>query len=163
MLKIFRLVILTMSPILFGLAWYVLPELLEPGALKWLSGIFAFAWTIEFVVLRMVDGLHTSVSSLSSREHERLGYRLVVIRGRIFWMAGIGLACTIVAWLLAVLNLPATSVLYAAAFGFLLGVCLSYLVLMPYWYKEVQHFLESIRLQADIETRRKAALKDLRG
>jgi hypothetical protein len=163
MLKLARLVILVLSPLAFGAAWYLLPELLEPSALKWLSGIFAFAWTVELLVLRMVDGLSTSVGSLTSREQERLVYRLGAIRKRVLWMGAVSICCTVLGWVLATLGLPAASSLYAAAFGFLVGVSLSYLVLMPFWYSEAQGFLEKIRLQADTDARRQATVKSLQG
>lgn len=162
MLKFLRLGILLLCPLLFGAAWYLLPALLASEAVRWLSAVFTAVWGLELLFFRRLSEV-SAVSGLSTREHERLAMRLAAIRKRVWWIGAIGLACSALNWLLAMLELPASSPLYAAAVGMLFGISVSYLVLVPAWFNESQAFIDKVRLQAETEKRRQEVLKGLKG
>ena len=161
MLRLFRILILAFSTLAFWLAWYGLPELLTSESVRWLSAIFTVLWALELLFFRRLNEA-SSVTGLSTREHERLVLRLAEIRKRIWWIGLVVMASAIVNWLLAALGLPSSSATYAAMVGALFGISLSYLVLIPYWFSEVQSFIDSARLQAETLKRREDALKGLK-
>lgn len=160
MLKVLRLLTLLVTPLVFWGAWYVVPDVLDAQGLRWLSGVVTVLWGLEFYFFQRL-GAVSSVDGLSSREHERLVLRLASIRRRVWWIGGIGLACALIIWLLAALQLPTSSPLYAAAVGVLFGISLSYLILIPGWVNESQNFIDEVRRQDVLAKRRADTAKNL--
>jgi hypothetical protein len=48
-------------------------------------------------------------------------------------------------WALAEMKLPISSPFYAAMSGLLLGISVSYLILVPGWVNESQGFIDEVR------------------
>jgi len=146
MLKFIRLLVLVITPLVFCAAWYLAPTLLSADALRWLSGLVTLLWAMEFYFFRKL-GEVSAVQGITSKEHERLIIKLSMLRKRIWWIGGIGLICSIIIWVLATLSLPATSPIYASMVGILVGISLSYLILLPGWFNESQEFIDEVRRQ----------------
>lgn len=162
MFKVLRLLTLLITPLVFWGAWYVVPDLLDAQGLRWLSGIVTILWGLEFYFFQRLGGV-SAVDGLSSKEHERLVLRLASIRRRVWWIGGIGLACALLIWLMAAMQLPASSPIYAALVGILFGISLSYLILIPGWVNESQGFVDEVRRQDVIAKKRAENSKTLRG
>lgn len=154
MLKALRLLTILFTPLLFWGAWYVVPGVLDAEGLRWLSGIVTVLWALEFYFFQRLSAV-SSVDGLSSKEHERLVWRLASIRRRVWWIGGIGLVCSLLIWILAAMQLATSSPLYAALAGVLFGISLSYLILIPGWVNESQHFIDEVRRQ-DLLTKKRA-------
>jgi len=159
-LKAFRLLAIFATPLVFWAAWYVVPDLLAANGLRWLSGLVTVLWGLEFYFFQRLSAV-SSVDGLSSKEHERLVLRLAAIRRRVWWIGGIGLACALCIWALVEMKLPMSSPLYAAAVGVLFGISISYLILIPAWVNESQHFIDEVRRQDVLAKRRAEASKTL--
>lgn len=153
MLRFFRLLIIVLLPIAFCGAWYVAPQLLEAESLRWLSGVVAILWALELGFYKKLEDVG-SVQGISTKEHELLLLRLLSLRKRVWWVGGVGLACSLVIWLLTALKLPGTSPLYASMVGGLLGISLSYLILIPSWLNESQAFIDETKRQDAIRRKR---------
>lgn len=160
MLKLVRLLALLLTPVLFWGAWYVAPSILEGQSLRWLAGLVSVLWALEFYFFQRL-GAVSGVEGLSSREHEKLLLRLRAVRKRVWWIGGIGLASALVIWLMASLNLPTSSPLYAGAVGFLLGISLSYLILIPGWLNESHDFVDEVKRQDTLAKKRAETSKVL--
>ena len=146
MLKALRILVLVVTPLIFCAAWYLAPTLLSAEALRWLSGLVAVLWALEFYFFRKLGDV-SAVQGITSKEHERLVIKLSLLRKRIWWVGGIGLICSVIIWVLATLSLPATSPIYASMVGVLVGISLSYLILLPGWFNESQEFIDEARRQ----------------
>jgi hypothetical protein len=141
-----RILLLCATPLLFWAAWYVSPSVLDAEGLKWLSGLVTALWALEFYFFRKL-GEVSAVQGISSKEHERLLIKLASFRRRIWWIGGVGLLCSIVIWVLAASKLPTSSPIYAGFVGMLVGISLSYLILIPGWLNESQSFIDKVRQQ----------------
>ena len=162
MYTLLRLIALVLPTLLFWAAWYVLPALVEPASLRWFSGIVTVLWALEFYFYQRLSGLST-LPGLSSRERDRLHLRLSEIRSRVWRVGAVGLVCSAALWVLAAMNLPATSSLFAALAGFLVGVSLSYLAVIPRWLDELQRFQDEVQQQHMVEQKRAEVLKTFNG
>lgn len=160
MLKAFRILLLLFTPLVFWGAWYVVPEMLNGQGLRWFSGLVTILWGLELLFYQRLGDV-SKVDGLSSREHERLVMRLAAIRRRVWWIGGVGLFSALTIWLLAMLQLPATSPFFAAAVGVLFGISLSYLVLIPAWFNESQNFIDEVRRQDVLSKKRAESVKEL--
>ena len=144
MWKAIRLTVLLVVPLLFWGAWYAAPALLEAEGLKWLSSLVALLWGLEFYFFRRLSEV-SNVQGITTKEHERLVLRLSHLRKRVWWIGGIGFICSSLIWLLAALKLPAASPFYASLVGVLVGISISYLILIPGWLNETQEFIDKTR------------------
>lgn len=162
MFKFLRLLTLLLTALVFWGAWYVMPSLLSGESLRWLAGLVSILWALEFYLFQRL-GVLSGVEGLSSKEHERLVLRMASIRRRIWWIGGVGLASAIVIWVLASLDLPTTSPIYAGAAGFLVGISLSYLILIPGWLNESQDFMDEVKRQDTLKKKRVETAKKLQG
>ncbi|MBP6894316.1 MAG: hypothetical protein KBC94_07830 [Pseudacidovorax sp.] len=162
MLQAARLLTIFLTPLVFWGAWYVVPDLLAASGLRWLSGIVTVLWGLELWFFQRLSGLGPQ-EALSSRENERLVYRLASIRRRVWWIGGIGLVCAVAIWLLVELQLPTSAPIYAAMVGVLFGISVSYLILIPGWVNESQAFIDEVKRQEVLKKRRDEAAKVLTG
>ena len=153
MLRFLRLSVIVFCLVLFVGAWYIAPALLDAEALRWLSGVVTVLWGLELLFYKKLEDVG-AVQGLTSKEHERLVAKLARIRNRVWWVGGIGLSCSVAIWLLTTLKLPMTSPLYAAAVGALLGISISYLLLVPAWMNESQAFIDDTRRQDAVRKKR---------
>jgi len=157
-LKAARLIAIVVIALLFWCAWYVVPDLLATDKLRWLSGVVTVLWALEFYVLQRLSAV-SAVEGLTSKEHERLVLRLASIRRRVWLISVMCLVCAVTTWLLAELRLPMSSPLYAAMMGLLLGISVSYLILVPGWVNESQAFIDEARRQDVLVKRRQETVK----
>lgn len=153
MLTAFRLISLLITPVVFWGAWYFLPDLLTKEWLQWLSGIGGVLWALELYFLERLGSV-TAVQGLTTRERERLLLRAAVVRRRVWWIGIVALACAGLIWLMAAMDLPTSSPLYAALVGVLFGINLSYLVLIPAWLNESQEFIERLNHEEQTKAKR---------
>lgn len=160
MLRAVRWLLLLLTPFVFWGAWYIVPDLLGSTGLRFLSGIVTVLWGLEFWFFQRLSAL--SPEGLTSRESDRLLYRLAQIRRRIWWIGGIGLASALCIWLLVELQLPIVSPIYAAMVGVLFGISLSYLILIPGWVNETQQFVDRVRRDEQLAKRRAETAKLLK-
>jgi len=128
---------------MFWGAWYLFPKVLESARLASLVAVGAMVWTADLFFLRKLGEL-SSLDGLGNSERDRLLTKLDDLRMRVWWTGVVGLLCTAVIWVLVNTGLAAVSPLYAAALGFVVGVALSFLVLIPFWFNEVQRFIERV-------------------
>jgi hypothetical protein len=80
-----RLAVLISAPLFFWAAWYTAPALLEAEGLKWLSGLVALLWGLEFYFFRRLSEV-SNVQGITTKEHERLVLRLTRLRKRVWWI-----------------------------------------------------------------------------
>lgn len=160
MLKIIRLAILVITPIIFYGVWFVVPVLMQPDTTKWLLGIIVPLWGLELYFFQQLGDVST-VKGLSSKERQRLKLRLDYIRRRVWWVGGIATLCSLAIWIMIVMGLTADSPIYAAFTGFLFGVTISYLVLIPGWFGEIHGLIDDARNRDDLSKRREEELKNI--
>lgn len=144
MLKALRILALLGTPLVFWGAWYVMPGVLGSSGLRWMAGIVTVLWGFEFYFFQRLSVI-SSVDGLTSKEHEKLVLRLASLRKRVWWIGGIGMISSVLIWIMAAQELPTTSPIYAALVGFLFGISLSYMILIPGWFNESQHFIDEVR------------------
>ena len=159
-LKIFRIFALLFTPLLFLGLWYVAPQVLGAEGLRWLSGLVAILWGLEFYFFQRLSTI-SAVEGLSSSENSRLLLRLKSIRKRILWIGGIALLCSILLWLMTAMDLPIKSPTYAAMVGALIGINLSYLILIPGWLAESQDFIDDIKRREILAKKRAENVKQM--
>jgi hypothetical protein len=162
MYTLLRLSAIAVPTLLFWAAWHVLPALVESTSLRWFSGIVTVLWALEFYFYQRLSAL-SSLPALSSKERERLHLHLSKIRARVWRVGAMGLVCSVALWVLAAMNLPAASAIFAAVAGFLVGVSLSYLAVIPRWLDELQRFQDKVQQQHMVEQKRAEALKTFNG
>lgn len=143
MIQAIRILVLTICTLLFWGAWYLFPSLFESGRFSSLVAVGAIIWTADLFFLRKLSEL-SSLDGLNNSERERLLEKLENLRRRVWWTGGIGSFCSAVIWILVSSELAKQSPFNAAAVGFFVGVSLSYLVLIPFWFNEVQRFIERV-------------------
>lgn len=158
MLKLLRLAVIVLSAAFFAGTWYVAQSLLEPFWLRWFSGIVTVLWALQIQVWMRL-GAVADVRGLSSREHERLNLRLRTLRMRIWWVGAVGLASSVLMWVMAAMNLATQAPLYASFFGLLFGVSLSHLVLVPVWMNEAQAFIDEMKRRDELAKQRQQMLQ----
>lgn len=159
-MKLFRLVVLVSMPLLFLVAWHIIPELLGATSLRWMSGIVTFLWGLEIFFFQRLLTI-TPSENLSGKENGLLLWKLRDIRKRVWWIGSVSLFCAISMWILAATDLPMSSPLYATFPGVLLGISLSYLILIPSWVEETTEFSNRVRAREVDEKKRATASKDL--
>lgn len=153
-LKILRLLTLIITPLTFLGAWYVVPGILDATGLRFLSGVVTFLWGLEFYFFQRLSTI-SAVDTLSSSENNRLLLRLATLRKRVWWIGGMGLISALLLWFMTAMELPMTSPVYATMVGVLLGISLSYLILIPGWLNESQRFIDEIK-RRDVLTKKRA-------
>lgn len=160
MIRLLRIGLIVGSASLFWGAWYVAPVLLSTTALYFFLGIWVPTWGLALLFYKKLSELST-LKELKARPNHRLNLVLPEIRGRVWWLAGVGSISSLVLWILASTGMAIQSPLYALAAGLLVGVELSYLVLLPFWFNEVHNFVERVKLDDNVTQRREGLLKEL--
>ncbi len=74
----------------------------------------------------------------------RLLDKLENLRQRVWWTGIVSIFCGAIIWILVSTELASQSSFNAAAVGFFVGVSASYLLLIPFWFNEVQRFIERV-------------------
>lgn len=160
MLRLLRIGVIAGCAALFWGAWYVAPGMLSPTALYYFLGIWVPTWGLALLFYRKLSELST-LKELKSRPNHRLNLVLPEIRGRVWWLASVGSLSSLVLWILASTDIAKQSAIYGLAAGLLVGIELSYLILLPFWFNEVHRFVERIKLDDNVTQRRDSLLKEL--
>lgn len=160
MVRSIRLLVLLASTLAFWGAWYVFPKIFESVRLSSLVAVGVAVWTADLFFLRKLGEL-SSLSGLSNGERDRLLAKLDNLRMRVWWTGFIGLFCTALIWIFVSTGLAAESPFNAAALGFFVGVPLSFLVLIPFWFNEVQRFIERVSHDKAIKESQEAEITKL--
>ena len=160
MIRITRLAVLLLVPILFWGASYVAPNLVHADNLRLLATVVTVPWVLDFVFFQRLGSL-TNLNALDSRNLERLNDRLAHIRKRVWWMAGICMVCSGLIWFLAAGQMLADPHHLALAIGFCVGICAQYLVVFPFWFNELQAFQDRLRTRDAKNAKKETVLKQM--
>lgn len=160
MLRYLRLAAIAGSTIGFWGAWYLFPALFHTSQLSYLGGISAVVWGMDLLFLRKLAEV-SALAGLTNRERERLIEKLKNIRHRIWWIGGVCLLAALVIWMLVATELVGTSAVYAAFLGFLVGVVLSFLILIPSWFDELQGFIDRVNQERALKASQETELQEL--
>jgi len=136
-----------------------MPSLLTPKALYSFLGIWVPTWGFAMFFLRKLSELST-LKELKVRPNYRLNLVLPEIRGRVWWLGFVGFLSSLALWFLASTNVISQSPMYGLAAGFLVGIELSYLIILPFWFGEVHRFIERIKLGENVALRTESFLKE---
>lgn len=160
MLVFIRLLIIALTPALLWLGWAMSPELISASNMRYLGGVFVAVWGMAFHFLRKIADL-SALPGLSGREQERLVWLLADIRRRIWWIAGVGLIAGGLVWFVSSVPDYSRTAMAPLSIGLLVGIGLSYLIILPGWFNELHAFTDSVRLREDKKKRAEAALKQI--
>lgn len=149
-----------MTPLLFWAAWYLTPELIGREAILWIVGCLVAFAALEAYLFQRITALH-EVGVLDTKERERLHLKIRDYKKRIFRICLIGMFSILVLWVPAMLGLPMSAPGYSAAAGFLVVVCLSYIVLAPAWLSEIHDFISEAHERGVLIQRRSEELAKL--
>lgn len=160
MLVFIRLLIIVTTPALLWLGWTMSPEIISASNMRYLGGVFLAVWGMTFHFFRKCADL-SALPGLSGREQERLVWRLADIRKRIWWIGGIGLIVGCLVWFVGSVPDYSRTAMAPLSIGLLVGIGLSYLVILPGWFNELHAFTDSVRLREDKKKRAEATLKQI--
>jgi hypothetical protein len=102
-----------------------------------------------------------TLPGLTGREQERLVLRLAAIRSRVWWIGGVAVVSGFLVWLIGSMPTLAESPIAPISIGLLIGIGVSYAVVIPRWFNEIYSFTEVLRLREDKKRRTEAALKQI--
>lgn len=135
MLRLLRFAIITLTTVLAYVLWWAYPGLFDGVRAASLISIFVLAFGIT---LRGLYRAQTIVESegLASRERERLRYALADARKRAWWVMAIALVSALVVLVTVATPLTRDTPAGALIIGLLVGLNLSYLVVLRCWHEE---------------------------
>ena len=143
-MKVWRILLIFLAPLLLTGASVVFPPLLSSESLRWMSGIVSVLWALEMYFLRHLESV-SGVDGLTAKERERLTLRLESVRRRI-WSVGIMcLFCSVVLLVISSSGWSPQPMWAVLCVGCLVGVCVYYLSVIPVWYAEAQSFIDKAR------------------
>lgn len=160
MIFLFRLAIILSIPTLMWVGWSASPDFVSPGNMRYLAGLFIGVWGFAFQLMRKSADLIT-LPGLTGREQERLVLRLAAIRSRVWWIGGVAVVSGFLVWLIGSMPTLAESPIAPISIGLLIGIGVSYAVVIPRWFNEIYSFTEVLRLREDKKRRTEAALKQI--
>lgn len=160
MLQVLRLTVILTMPVVLWAGWRVAPDLISIANMRYLGAVFTLVWAIALLFLTKTADL-SGLSGLSGHEHEKLMLRLAHIRRRVWWIGGIALTCAVLVWFVGSFPEAEASPLAPLSVGFLVGVGLSYLLVLPGWFNELYAFMDTIRLRNERNKRTESALKQI--
>ena len=128
--------------------------------MRFLGGIHIGIWGFAFHLMRKSADL-INLPGLNSREQERLVWLLAEIRRRVWWVGGVAAASVFAVWLVGTVQTHVNSPLAPLSIGLLIGVGISYAIVIPGWFNEIYSFTEAVRLREDRKRRTEVALKQI--
>ena len=131
-------------PALLWLGWTIAPDILSSSNLRFLASIFAIVWVLDFHFVQKSSDL-MNLPGLTSRELERLRDRLSTIRKRVVWVGVVAFICAVLVWFVGTVPHAKWPWFAPVAIGLLIGVGLSYLVVVPGWITEIHAFSDRVR------------------
>lgn len=160
MIFLLRLAIIIIAPALMWLGWTAVPDLLSAGNMRFLGGIHIGIWGFAFHLMRKSADL-INLPGLNSREQERLVWLLAEIRRRVWWIGCVAAASVFAVWVVGTVQTNVNSPLAPLSIGLLIGVGISYAIVIPGWFNEIYSFTEVVRLREDRKRRTEVALKQI--
>lgn len=136
------------------------PDLVSATNMRYLGGVFLVVWGLTFHFFRKSAEL-SSLAGLSGREQERLVWLLARIRERIWWIGGIGLVSGCLVWFIGSVPEYSKTEIAPISIGILVGIGLSYLLILPGWFNELHAFMDTVRLREDKKKRAETSLKQI--
>ncbi len=162
MLIVVRLLFIVLTPLVFLAASVLWPQMIEKEALRWWAGVFGLAWIgVTWVLNKLVDV--GKIEGLAARERERLKDATAQIRQRLWWITAVCVIGGVGMFVISLATSTLSSASVAVAAGAFVGIGLSYLVLVPFWYEELQRFIDSVREREERRKELERALRDLPG
>ncbi len=160
MIFLFRLMIILSVPTLMWVGWSASPDFVSPGNMRYVAGLLIGVWGFAFHLMRKSADL-ISLPGLTGREQERLVLRLAAIRNRVWWIGGVAVVSACLLWLIGSMPMLAESPIAPISIGLLIGIGVSYAVVIPRWFNEIYSFTEVLRLREDKKRRAESALKQI--
>ncbi len=160
MLVLLRLLIIVVTPVLVWLGWTMSPDIISASNMRYLGGVFLVVWGLAFNFFRKCSDL-SALPGLNGHEQERLVWKLADIRKRIWWIGAIGLIAGCLVWFFGSVPQHSRPELAPLSIGLLVGIGLSYLVILPGWFNELHAFTDAVRLREDKKRRTEQALKQI--
>jgi hypothetical protein len=160
MIFLLRLAIIIIAPALMWLGWSAAPDLLSAGNMRFFGGIHIGIWGFAFHLMRKSADL-INLPGLNSREQERLVWLLAEIRRRVWWIGSVAAASVFAVWLVGTMPTLVTSPVAPVSIGLLIGIGVSYAIVIPGWFNEIYSFTEAVRLREDRKRRTEVALKQI--
>lgn len=160
MIRMIRISILLIVPIMFWGGSYLVPSVLKSENLTLLAGIVTALWGLDFIFFQKL-GAVTNLNLLSSRDLALLNDRFSHIRQRVWYMAGICFSCSLLIWLIAAGQLISDVHVIAIVVGFLFAICIQYIAVFPFWFNELQAFQDRLKTSEAEKTKRDSMLKQM--
>jgi len=158
MIIFWRLVSILATPALTWLAWLVAPEITSFANLRFLVAIFAICWGMAFYFLRKTGDI-TGLPGLSVRERDRLLLMMKDARRRVQWIAAVSVVAPLMIWLAGPMLSTHAPWTVPVVVGLLVGIGLSYLIVLFGWLSEIHEFADKIKLR---DARKESADKSLK-
>lgn len=136
----------------------IAPGLMSKTALGFFMGLFAILFGSCMFILPKISDLST-IEGLGTREREYLMVLLKEIRSRVWWVVGISAVGSCMIFFLGSASLPDRSPVKPLGIGFMLGLGVSYLIVLAGWYNEIHDFSDQIRLREERKHKRDNLLK----
>lgn len=159
MFLLIRITILVLVPLLFYCAAQTWSPLVEKESLRYLAVVFSVVWGGVLWIFNKLNDV-AKVDGLVARERERLRDATQGIRHRLWWISGVCLGSAGSFFLLSAATETDRNVV-AIASGALIGIALSYLVVVPRWHEELQSFIEKVRDREEQRKELERAMKDM--
>lgn len=142
------------------MAYELWPQLASKETVWSVAGIFAVIWGgVLWIFSKLADV--SRVEGLAGRERERLDEATGQVSWRLWWIAFVVALASGVLTFLAVLHAAVSPVTLVVGTGILCGVGASYLVLVPFWYRELDRFIARVRAREERRKVLERAMHDL--
>lgn len=151
------MLVIIVTPALTFLGWLAAPDVFFSN-IRVFFAVFGVCWGVAFYFLRKTAEL-TALPGLSVREREKLTLAMIDIRTRARWIAAVTVVLPLL--ILYVMTGASTFAPWVAPIliGTLVGVGLSYLIVLFGWLNETYAFSDRIKLR---EARKDSAEKNLK-
>lgn len=157
-LNLVRLLIVLSMTALFAAAAALAPDLASNGSARFL--MFVFVIVSSFAVHAMLRAQSLiDLDGLNRRERDRLHARLAIVRRRAWRIVWTAILSALIVWALSGVQDLGGTALGASVLGFLVGINLSYLAVLPSWFDEVSRFAEEVRKRQSLQKNAETALK----
>jgi hypothetical protein len=159
-IRLIRIAIWLIVPALFWAGSYVLPAIFKSENLRYLATVITFLWGLDLIFIQKMASL-TNMDVLSSRALDNLDLRFANIRRRIWRMTAITFICSLMIWLIAGTTLIKNFHVESLVIGWLFSICISYVVVFPFWFDEFQAFQDKLKISAAEKLKQDGELKQL--
>jgi len=157
--RLATLFVVPLAIVVAALAW---PKLLDQENLRILAGaIVAIGGLFAWLFKQLMDA--TRIEGLVARERERLREAALRIRVRMWRIAAVCGVAAILLFVVAAARDSFTDLQLAYIVGVLMGIACSYVALVPFWFEELNSFVEEVRERAERRKDLDRAVKDLSG